>query len=58
MDIQQAILVELFAILLVIFGGVYLLNSPGGSFEFFVNLGLILGVIGVIGGFLDGKFRR
>ena len=58
MDTQQAILIELFAILLVLFGGVYMLDSPGGSFLLFVNLGLLIGIVGVIGGFLDGRIRE
>ena len=50
MQIQQAILIELFAIVLVMFGGFYWLIESGSSFQLFVNLGLLVGVMGVIVG--------
>ena len=52
MNVQQAILVELFALVLVAFGGFYWLVEPGNSFQLVVNLGLVVGVIGVIAGFV------
>ena len=52
MKIRQAILVELFAVILVLFGGFYWLVETGNSFQLFVNLGLVVGILGVIAGFV------
>jgi hypothetical protein len=45
-------LLELFAVVLLLFGGFYWVVESGSSFQLFVNLGLIVGVIGAIGGFV------
>lgn len=55
MNIQQAILVELFALVLVVFGGFYWLVESGNSFQLFVNLGIVVGVIGLIAGVVGEK---
>lgn len=52
MKIRQAILVELFAVVLILFGGFYWMVEIGNSFQLFVNLGLVVGVLGVIAGFV------
>ncbi|WP_161605918.1 hypothetical protein [Haloferax mucosum] len=52
MNVQKAILVELFSLLLVLFGGFYWVQESGNSFQLFVNLGLAVGVLGVVIGFI------
>ncbi|WP_411965103.1 hypothetical protein [Haloferax sp. YSMS24] len=52
MDVKQAILVELFALVLVTFGGFYWLVEPGSSFQLVVNLGIVVGAVGVGAGFV------
>ncbi|MFC4550828.1 hypothetical protein [Halorussus sp. GCM10023401] len=55
MNVQQSILIELFALVLVAFGGFYWLAEPGNSFQLVVNIGLVVGVIGVIVGFVGER---
>ena len=54
-NVQQAILIELFALVIVVFGGFYWLVESGNRFQLVVNLGLIVGVIGAIAGFVGEK---
>lgn len=55
MNVQQAILIELFALVLVTVGGFYWLIEPGNSFQLVVNLGLVVGAIGTIAGFVGQR---
>ncbi|WP_158601128.1 hypothetical protein [Haloplanus aerogenes] len=55
MDVQRAIIVELFALVLITFGGFYWLVEPGNSFQLVVNLGLLVGVVGVIAGLVGER---
>jgi len=48
MNVQQAILLELFPLVLVAFGGFYWLAEPGNSFQWVVNVGIIVGVIAAL----------
>ncbi len=54
MSVQQAILVELFAILLVLFGSLTLLNGGYPRFEWVLIIGLCIGIISVMWGLFDG----
>lgn len=51
-NVRQAILIELFSVMLVLFGGFYWLNESGNSFQLVVNIGLVVGIIGVIAGYM------
>lgn len=53
MNVRQAILIELFSVVVVLFGGFYWLNESGNDFQLFVNLGLVIGIIGVLVGFVS-----
>jgi multisubunit Na+/H+ antiporter MnhC subunit len=55
METRQAILVELFALVLVVSGGFYWLVESGNQFQLLVNLGLIIGAVGVLAGFVGEK---